>query len=202
MFPPVATAPHAIQPTQFAAPAQPPRPALEQSKLDQPQPRATQVHYRVAILEDISDSLAAFMPPAGQPPFQLADTQTMQAALRILEKQNLVKRTSSPNVVALTGRPANIRVGQETPGQNPAFAGLQIDLLGREMGGGLRVDFKLNQSEGPRKLDVQLDLVVPHGQSVIMRASQHADDLPPTDKSAGEKTAQPVYIVLTPEIVR
>jgi hypothetical protein len=200
-IPPIATVPPAIQPTQFAAPAQPPRsPAVQEPRIDQP--RAAQVLYRVAILEDTSDSLAAFMPPAGQPPFQLTDTPTMLAALRILERQNLVKRTSSPNIVALTGREANFRVGGENPGKDPAFEGLQIDLLGRELGGGLRVDFKLNQSEGPRKLDVQLDLFVPHGQSVIMRASQRADDSPSKDKSAGEKAAHPVYVVLTPEIVR
>ncbi|MEX2316845.1 MAG: hypothetical protein WD669_06825 [Pirellulales bacterium] len=199
----------AIQAAQFSAPnpipiAAPPAPDRILKAGNR-----SQVRFDVAIVEDTSDSLAEIFPASPILPCISVDSQTFLATLRILEKHDLIKRLSSPRLVAAGGEEATLQVGQETPDKPQQFSqGLQIQLMGRELGGGLAVEFKLHQNERDRKLDMSMAMIVAHGQTIVMKGrwqptpeAAAAAEAKTDDK--GEKKAQyPVYVFVTPELVR
>jgi hypothetical protein len=154
--------------------------------------------------------MAEFIPPSAPVPCLLTDAQTIQAALRILEKQNLIRRVSSPKLMARAGESASLAVGRErleSP-QGTSFDGVTVEALGRQLGGALAVEFKLHQNENDRKLDMAWAMIVPAGQSVLMSGNWRganasaSGDVVATDEPDADEAKMPVYVIVTPELVR
>lgn len=203
LFPPgnAATPRPAMMPMPYRAPAESIRATSAGSK-------PSTVKFEIAVVEDVSDSMAEFMPPSGEAPFLMADTQTMQAALRVLDKQNLIRRVSNSQMMAASGEQATLEIGTEATDEDLRWQGLKLEATAQEMGGGLDIDFQLGQQDPAGDFRVSLDLIVAHGQSVVMKTGR-----PTTRKvadvaaNAGDtneksKAEHPIYIVLTPELVR
>jgi hypothetical protein len=204
-----------VQPTQFQVPEQhsfgiadPGQPRVFRNvAAGQP---AAQVKFDMVILEDTSGGMEEFIPPNADAPVRLADTPTIRAALRILEKQDLIRPTSAPKLVTRAGEAGTLRIGREIPepAQDQSSPGLNIEVTGRPLGGGLVVEFKLHQNDSDRKLDMAWEMIVPDGQSVIMKgnwrpgkALRSGASVPSGEPAAGE-TQNPVYVIVTPELVR
>jgi hypothetical protein len=162
--------------------------------------------FDVTVVEDLSGSMTEFVPKENEFPCLLADTRTIRAALRILEKQELVRPISRPKVMAKADERATVQVGQEIPDQEKSFAGLKVNVLGRELGGGMAVEFELRQNDANANLGVSMSLVVPDGHSIVVRA----DKFPPNQQAQADASDDapesgpkyPVYVVLTPTRVR
>jgi hypothetical protein len=167
-----------------------------------------QIKYEIDVIEDLSDSMMGFMPPTDQPACQLVDSTSIRAVLRILKKQQLVRTISDPRLVAAAGEPATMRVGSETPNAETLFDGLNVEVLGQVLGGGMSIEFKLLRTDVDRKIDASLAMLVAHGQTIIVRADwkdvkqASGKSKPPQGAADKKKPANPVYIVITPELLR
>jgi hypothetical protein len=137
-------------------------------------------------------------------PILAADSEIMLATLRVLEKQQLIRCVSSPRVVSVVGRPAVLQIGSETPAEGegaPSFHGRRMEVLAHELGGGLAIEFQFKDTTGCKALEIETSLMLSHGQTIIMktagRPAQQSDGA--TQEPAAE---HPVYVVLTPQLVR
>ncbi len=159
------------------------------------------VRFDVVVVEDVDNSFAEFEQLRSRMPFMLTDTATIQGTLRILEKHKLVRRVSAPKLMVLAGEKATIQIGAESPNKEEPWQGLKAEVGARELGGGLAVEFSFKNTTGRQTNGVQTSLIVPHGQTVVMKTGSqlvHTDD-----EDAAQDTAEhAVYVVLTPEIVR
>ena len=166
------------------------------------QPEATQVLFSVDVIEDSSNSLAEFESLQSAMPFLTAESEIILSTMRILEKQNLLRRLSNPRLVTTVGRPAILQVGTETPGENgdaAIFSGLRMEVAARELGGGLEIEFKFCDTTGSQRCEVATSLLLAHGQTVVMKTSH------PNRKSAEAENGddeRPVYVVLTPQVLK
>jgi hypothetical protein len=137
-------------------------------------------------------------------PILTAESDVILPAIRILQKQELVRRISSPKLVTIVDRPAQIQIGSEVPIEGSAkrsFQGLTLKTAAREMGGGLNVDFEFRNSHGGETHEVQTSLLVAHGQTIVMKASRcRCETETNSDQKSGARPA--VYVVLTPELVK
>jgi len=160
-----------------------------------------QIKFNLAVVEDRSGSLAEFLQRKDRLPFATADSATMQAALKALENQNLIKQISSPKIIAADGEHATLEVGSETADELP-FDGLKFDLLGRAQRSGFMVDFKMLRVNGLRKTEVAMQILLAQSQCVVVNVT----DRPRVDVTASGANADaakvPVYVILTPELVQ
>jgi hypothetical protein len=162
----------------------------------------TAVKFNVVVLEDTGDSFAEFHQLRSQMPFMLTDTATIEGTLRILQKHNLVQTIANPKMIVVAGEEGTFEVGTETPGDKVPWTGTRATMGARELGGGLAVDFKFELSADGRVDAVTSSLIVPHGQSVIMKTGSQSPEAAKDDDAARQKSEHAVYVVLTPEIVR
>ena len=160
------------------------------------------VKFDVIVVEDVGGSFAEFDELRSQMPFMLTDTSTMQGTLRILEKHKLVRRVSSPKLMVAAGEKATLAIGSETPDTDQPWQGIKAEMGARELGGGLVVDFSLANTEGRQTNKVQTSLIVPHGQTVVMKTGGQLAEGVKDDNSERGQVERAVYVVLTPEIVR
>jgi hypothetical protein len=160
--------------------------------------------FSVEVIEDHTGSLREFKALESAMPILTAQSEVILPTIRILEKQALVRRISSPKLVTIVDQPAQIQIGSEVPGEaseTPSFQGLSMKTAAREMGGGLNVDFQFRDTSGDEKLEVQASLLVAHGQTIVMKAAGCCCDTDANDAAkAGARPA--VYVVLTPELVK
>jgi hypothetical protein len=137
-------------------------------------------------------------------PILTADSEIILPTIRILEKQNLVRRRSGPTLVTLVGRPACVQVGVERPsedGSPASFDGIHLKAIAQEYVGGLNVEFHYRDTSGGDALEIETSLLLSHGQTIIMRTSgRKAQKAKGDDRSANGDAA--VYVVLTPELIR
>jgi protein involved in polysaccharide export with SLBB domain len=165
--------------------------------------KATQVLFAVDIIEDHTGSMEEFKSLQCDMPILTAQSEVILPTIRILEKQELVRRLSSPKIAAVVDRPAQIQLGSEVPDTNsatPSFHGLMLKTTARELGGGLNIDFQFKDTSGSRALEVETSLLVAHGQSIVMKTSGRQRG---PGKNGDQKAGGPaVYVVLTPELVR
>jgi hypothetical protein len=167
-------------------------------------PKVAQVLFSVEVIEDHTGSLREFKALESAMPILTAQSEVILPTIRILEKQALVRRISSPKLVTIVDQPAQIQIGSEVPGEaseKPSFQGLSMRTAAREMGGGLNVDFEFRDTSGGETLEVQTSLLVAHGQTIVMKAAGCCCD---TESNGASKSgARPaVYVVLTPELVK
>ena len=187
-----AVAPHPVPCPTCIAPAASPR-----------QPEVTQVLFSVDVIEDSSNSLAEYESLQNEMPFLTAESEIVLATLRILERQNLLRRLSNPRLVTTIGRTAVLQVGTEAPiedGGVPTFNGLRMEVAARELGGGLEIEFKFCDTTGRQCYEVATSLLLAHGQTVVMKACHPKQAATGNAEEGGRK--HPVYIVLTPQIVK
>lgn len=160
------------------------------------------VKFDVVVVEDIGDSFAEFEELRSRMPCMLTDTSTIQGTLRILEKHKLVRRVSSPKLMVAAGERASLAIGSETPGADQPWQGIKAEMGARELGGGLVVDFSLANTEGRQTNKVQTSLIVPHGQTVIMKTGSQLLQASVDEDAVEDKVQHAVYVVLTPEVVK
>jgi hypothetical protein len=169
-----------------------------------PAKHAAQVLFNVDVIEDFTGSFREFSALQSGMPILTADSEIILPTIRILEKQNLVRRRSGPTLVTLVGRPARVQVGVERPSEDdsPAsFDGVILEAVAHEYGGGLNVEFQYRDTSGRDALEVETSLLLSHGQTIIMRTSgRKAQKAEGDDRSANGDPV--VYVVLTPELIR
>jgi hypothetical protein len=200
----------AVQPTQFSAP-QPmpvaaPRPPDENPQTN----KRSQIRFDVAIVEDTSGSMTEIIPSDRDFPCIPVDSQTMLATLRILEKHNLIRVITSSKTIATAGELATFQLeGEKFDDKNQRLSqnNLRYDITAHERGGGLAVEFKLQQNERDRNLGISIATMVAHGQTIIMKGrwqppQQAAAAAEAAKDDAGSKAQNPVYVIVTPEPVR
>ena len=171
-----------------------------------PQPaKVTQVKFDIVVVEDLDNSFAEFDELQSRMPFMLTDTATMQGTLRILEKHKLVRRISAPKLISLAGEEANFEVGSVSANSDEPLQGIQAKMGARELGGGLVVDFGFKNTVGRQTNEVQTSLIVPHGQTVVIKTGSQLVEVANGDSTENkdqDKVEPAVYVVLTPEILR
>lgn len=188
-------APVAVVPTPIVAGA---APALHAD----PTPAApSQVRFDVVVVEDVCDSFTEFEQLRSQM-IMLSDTATIQGTLRILEKQNLVRRVADPKLLVVTGQEATIQIGNESPNKDEPWQGLKAKMGARELGGGLAVEFSFKNTAGRQTSEVRTSLIVPHGQTVVIKTSGQLLETANGDDATKQKVEHAVYVVLTPEILK
>jgi hypothetical protein len=160
------------------------------------------VRFDVTVVEDVGDSLVEFDELRSQMPFMLTETSTIQGTLRILEKHKLVRRVSSPKLMVAAGEKAMLAIGSETPDTDQPWQGIKAEMGARELGGGLSIEFSLANTEGRQTNTVQTSLIVPHGQTVVMKTGSQLLQASTDEDSTKDKVEHAVYVVLTPEIVK
>jgi len=166
--------------------------------------KAQQVLFNIDVIEDQSGSLAEFDALKSDMPFLTADSEIILATLRILEKQQLIRRVSSPRLVTVEGRSAVFQIGSETAVEGesqPCFDGIRLEVSARGQDERLEVQFHFRQSSGPRANEVMTRIGVSEGQTVVMKTSCQRKET----GADGEPQSQddvPVYVVLTPALVK
>jgi hypothetical protein len=158
----------------------------------------------VEIIEDHTGSLKEFKALESDMPILTAESEVILPTIRILEKRELVRRLSSPRIVTVVDRPAQIQIGSEVPKEGsarPEFQGLTLKTAAREVGGGLAVEFQFRSSCGCDASEIKTSLAVTHGQSIVMKAK--APHTGPSQGAESKTSGGPtMYVVLTPELVK
>lgn len=172
------------------------------SPKEMPALKPSTVKFDVTVVEDVGDNFAEFDELKSRMPFMLADTATMQGTLRILEKNNLVRRVSSPQLMVVAGEKARLVIGSEMPGEEQPWQGIKAEMGARELGGGLAVEFQLENTEGRDTNMVQTSLIVPHGQTVVLKTGSQVMQASANEDTTGNNAKRAVYVVLTPEVVK
>lgn len=160
------------------------------------------VRFEVVVVEDVGDSFAEFEQLRTSMPFMLTDTPTITGTLRALEKHKLVRRVAAPKLMVATGDEATFQVGTETPNAEVPWTGTKATMGARELGGGLAVDFSYEMTADGRANTVRASLIVPHGQSVVMKTGDEKLKATNADAEKKDGAKHAVYVVLTPEIVK
>jgi hypothetical protein len=167
------------------------------------QAEATQVLFSVDVIEDRSDSLMEFESLQGDMPFLTADSEIVLATLRILEKQNLLRRVSNPRLITTIDQTAMLQVGTESSSETsgePAFNGMRMEVAARELGGGLQIEFKFCDTTSNQCYEVATSLLLAHGQTVVMKTG--CPNKSSADGAESGVRKHPIYVVLTPQVIK
>lgn len=199
------SAPDNLAAAQYVTPTPGPAPLAVASEWRNKNP--PQVKYAVDILEDRSGSLADLL-AGNSPPIEMADSRSTQTMLRVLERQKLIAWQSRPRIISIPGEPATFQIGNESPNEDQPFSGLKGELVGRALGGGVAVVFTMRHTVNGKEAKFSLDTIVPAGQCVIMKAGSRSTkesgetEVVATDDGARNEEQYPVYVVLTPELLK
>ncbi len=153
-----------------------------------------QIEYRIQIVEDHEGCLGEYDDLRRGKPVMFAETKTLLPTMRVLEKHHLVRRLSSPTLISASGQTAQIEIN----GDGDRQRGLRIEVASERAEGGLNVRLAMHAQEDDQRFEVKTALVVEPGHTIVLNASP----LPRCQGSANNDEQCPVYVVLTPVIVK
>ena len=176
--------PRAVRPTPVADP--PPSPvvpatAVDESSFDKRARHSEKaVTLTLAVIEDATDSLTEFR--TGEGDMIMADGKTLGAALRVLEKNSLVKFTSRERVVCAYGK--NEPIGVKLPIPNPTLklksrqseaTEVSVRALGKST---FAVKLEFQRKVEGQDVRESLELAMRSGESNILECTGAATDGP------------------------
>ncbi len=154
-----------------------------------------QVVYDIRVIEDAHNSLAEFK-PLSENGFMLADASTTLGALRILEKHRLIKYLAEPHVVTTLGRAAQFSSGEamsDKAGDRRLRNGTHVEVSAEQADEQLEVTWLVRVSRDGADLEISNITAMADGQTAIYKLG------PPSTKQGKQ---QPIYVVLTPTLVK
>jgi hypothetical protein len=158
-----------------------------------------QVEFTVEVIEDLSGSLAEF-PKLRDGLMMVSDSDATLAAVRIMEKQKLVKRLAAPRLKCAVGEQATLCVAADTDNKRTETA-LTLNIKGHGTGQGfdgmhMHVVTEIELARDRRRRHLQIGFQIEEGRTAIVR-THHQPSAP-----IQAEDEHPVYIVLTPKLVK
>jgi beta-lactamase regulating signal transducer with metallopeptidase domain len=157
---------------------------------ERPQAGARQVLYDILIVEDARDSMAEFegLETDGE---TTADAAATLAAVRMLEKHQLVSRIAEPRLVTTLGRTARLAVVGDLPtkqGEGRAVREeTRVEISAVEQGDALAVSVAAKIERCGKRASVTTTATVSPGHALIARL-----------RSQGKSDDRPIYLIATP----
>ncbi len=146
---------------------------------------AAKIMYSVRVIEDREGCLREFEAVRDGKPIMAAESKTLLPAMRVLEKNDLIRQISSPKVVCELGQPAQMVAWETSEGE------LWLKLTSHCVEDGLVVDMGLGGRESLSHVDVK----VASGQSYVVNLNCNPAE------EGHEAISPAVYIVVTPEVI-
>jgi hypothetical protein len=147
------------------------------------------ITYHAQIVEDSSGSMAEFVTSANKigAEIVLGDTRTIDSAMRILSKNELVRVVSKPQVMTRHGEEAELKI-EGSPRDK-----IELALLGYRNGNSIQTKVTFAMTKDGRDSSAQFTFSATTGQTAIIEFNPRFSDSPvgPTSK--------PIYIVITPK---
>ena len=193
---PIRAAPRAAHP-QSPPLLQPPAPVVEESQVAT---NATQIVYRVQVLEDPHDNLAEL--GSLRDGFLAGDKETLLGAVRILKKNKLVRVLAQPTLAATAGQEVQLRVGSETPSGD--FQGTELKIKGATWSDAIQLDLALTVEYDQKKFEIDASAIVDRGETVVFGRPGKCpvgENAQLCKYSCAKSTCRGVryYVVVTPE---
>lgn len=186
-------APSAPQPHPLAAPDT----AANASQHD-----GQTVEFAITVVKDVSGSFAEF-PKLRDGLLMVSDSDVVLGTVRVMEKQQLVKRISAPRIMCAAGEQASMCIATAVADDDAESAASSLSVnvkahcAGTNAGGSnMQLETSVRTTRDRHVHEVQLACLVAEGQTAIIR-SHH-----PSQRSTDGDLEHPVYVVVTPTIVK
>ena len=158
-------------------------------------PRDGSVAFKISILEDPDCHLAEFESLRDR--FMLDETGTTRDALRVLERNGLIRCVANPELISRLGDTCEVKMSTSAADKDQASQNeLAIEVSARELGDHLLVKIHMERGEGGVKTSIDTNVNMESKQTVILAANG------PPAKSKGEAVERRTYLVLTPTLVK
>jgi hypothetical protein len=166
-------------------------------RLEQVTHAATQIQYNIQIIEDSRGCMTEYEPLRRGVPMMYAESKTLLPAMRMLQKHQLIRQLSSPQLICTAGQTAQVRIGGETSEDSDRWEGVRLEVASEKAENGLMVELAMHATQQKRDLAVRTALLVEPGQTIVLNANAI-----PAQEGESKQQDTPVYVVLTPEEVR
>jgi hypothetical protein len=161
-----------------------------------------QIEFKIAVVEDTSGSFTEF-PKLRDGVMMVSDSEATLGAVRILEKQRLVKRLSNPQIKCAIGEQATFcltsvpKAGKES--NDADSLSIQVKAHTAKSSGDERqitIETGFQATRGQQIRQLQIAFQIEEGQTAILKTSHEPRQ---SSKADGE---QAVYVVVTPKVVK
>jgi hypothetical protein len=154
---------------------------------------ATQILYNIQVIEDRRGCMSEFDALRHGAPVMYAETKTLLPAMRMLTKNQLIRKWSSPKLIAMAGDGAQLEVAE-----SECRAAMQLEVSAEEFGDGLKVELAIHVEKDKQTFERRTELLLEPGQTIVLNATS-----PQSPEDVQQGNGSPiVYVVLTPEIVK
>jgi hypothetical protein len=151
------------------------------------------VAYKIIILDDPNGRLTEFESLRDR--FMLDETGTTRDALRVLEKNGLIKCVSSPQLTSRLGESCQMKMNSPAVNKDEVSqSDVAVQVSAREVGDHLLVEIQMDRREAGVKTSIDMNVDMKSGQTVILANGPPANS---EDEAAKRRT----YLVLTPTLV-
>jgi hypothetical protein len=160
-----------------------------------------QVVFTIAVVEDVSGSFNEF-PKLRDGLLMVSDSEATLAAMRIMEKQKLVKRISAPRLTCAVGEQATLSIesAREAATGETETDSLTLNVQGRNPTPGIDgmemyIETATQISRGQQVRDLRIGYQIEEGQTAVIKTRHQPRPFQTEDE-------HPVYIVVTPKLVK
>jgi hypothetical protein len=159
---------------------------------------AKQIQYTINIIEDCRGCLQEYEALRKGAPMMFAESKTLLPAIRMLEKNHLIRQLSTPKLMCTEGQSAELEIASEAETERFSnWTGVRLEVGSERFEDGLKVELAMHASEDERRFRVRTAVVVDEGQTIVMNANAG-----PVRRDDTQQERPAVYIVLTPEVLK
>ena len=148
--------------------------------------------FQIEVIEDLHNNFTEFDSLRTEHESLIGDSETILGAIRILEKNELIKVLTCPQVMTQIDRPARLAIGDIENSKSPNQRHwLEVEAKAYWIDDQLCVSANVSTLRDSRSVTAAVERVVAEGKSIVVRARSAAKD-------GNSSESQPIYVVVTP----